>query len=411
MKLKLLFVLILISTQVLGNVTPITSLPLEYKSELLDSAYLWQGFNHQWERSLFFFATPHRVGTIKNRIKDEKFINSDDNSYTTAEFDYTFTPGVNGDFAYPSTNFTILSNPSINASGSGSGIKFQRSQVKFNFTDEADKTNQKASNELVYKITNLPNISNNYFSIIINGYNIDMKCASEKCNSDGVWPTNLSVFLKDCTQSNCELNFTLNRGWTPALGGGKAFNYKMSYNVEIDLLIIYTTGGESVIDDSISKLSDIHKGKLKLERQIKIENSIDGNLSNLSNNLITGITGFGFDLKKFKNYEHLGRYIGALQFEVGNTRLTSNDSDNNLTATYDAVINVNSAKYTTYFSEVELFMNTKTFVLPRDTAKVMEDKRVHGKVCTSDLSTLFFCSMKGLENKNSDSVKVRFDLK
>ena len=47
--------------------------------------------------------TPHRIGSIGNRIKNQSF-----NTTISGDFFYKFTPGVNGDYANPSTNFSII---------------------------------------------------------------------------------------------------------------------------------------------------------------------------------------------------------------------------------------------------------------------------------------------------------------
>ena len=66
-----------------------------------ESHIIWQGFKHQWERSLVGFNTPHRMGSIQNRIIEKS---SEDNEIR-AVANFTFTPGVNGDFAHPEAFF------------------------------------------------------------------------------------------------------------------------------------------------------------------------------------------------------------------------------------------------------------------------------------------------------------------
>ena len=102
----------------------------------------------------------------------------------------------------------------------------------------------------------------------------------------------------------------------------------------------------------------------------------------MKGDLITGITAFAFELKKYENYEDLGRYIGDIQFEVGNSRFENNK------ILFDAKINIQSAKYTTYFCKVDYSMKTKTILFNNmDTKNQIE---IHGKACKNDLSTLFF---------------------
>ena len=58
---------------------------------------IWHGFKHEWQRKFAGkFETPHRMGSIRNRLYNDEM----------AQF--TFTPGVNGDYAFPKLFYSQL---------------------------------------------------------------------------------------------------------------------------------------------------------------------------------------------------------------------------------------------------------------------------------------------------------------
>lgn len=84
--------------------------------------------------------------------------------------------------------------------------------------------------------------------VIIDGFNVDMKCVGSGCNSNGIWATNLNVSLGVCESSSattmsCEAHITVERGWTPSHGGGKAYNAHMQYDFEVFYLAVSGASG------------------------------------------------------------------------------------------------------------------------------------------------------------------------
>ena len=69
-----------------------------------------------------------------------------------------------------------------------------------------------------------------------------------------------------------------------------------------------------------------------MKREIKIKNSLN------SRKIITGITAIGFELKKYKDYEDLGRYIQELRFEVGNTKIETQQIKKSVCFAFDNVL-------------------------------------------------------------------------
>ena len=99
----------------------------------------------------------------------------------------------------------------------------------------------------------------------------------------------------------------------------------------MEILIIFSRESIFSIDKSVDISSDIHSAAISTTQKIDINKKMYGDL-------ITGITLFGFNLKKYEKYEDLGRYMGDIQFEVVNSRLENN------TILFDANLNLQSER-------------------------------------------------------------------
>lgn len=56
----------------------------------------------------------------------------------------------------------------------------------------------------------------------LNGFDLQMKCIGDDCNSEAIWPQVLDLNI-----SNGQVNLELKRSWTPGKGGGKSLNKTM----------------------------------------------------------------------------------------------------------------------------------------------------------------------------------------
>ena len=78
---------------------------------------------------------------------------------------------------------------------------------------------------------------------MINGFDIQMKCVGEECNSNGIWPFDFEIAIDKVRQTDEKTTFLfthkINRGWTPSHGGGKALNQKMQFNVTLPLKFFF----------------------------------------------------------------------------------------------------------------------------------------------------------------------------
>ena len=91
------------------------------------------------------------------------------------------------------------------------------SKISFNLIDEASRNSSFPHAETLYS-ENFEIPLKNYTSaeVIMNGFNIDMKCTDDSCNSNGIWPSKLTIDISNCKYDrgnltrNCELIFELN---------------------------------------------------------------------------------------------------------------------------------------------------------------------------------------------------------
>lgn len=93
-------------------------------------------------------------------------------------------------------------------------------------------------------------------AVVINGYDIGMKCIGDDCNSNGIWPFLFNIEVKKLRDEEendfwmFETIVTLHRGWTPSKGGGKALNKQMNYEITVPVKIFRFQEGVSALSKS-----------------------------------------------------------------------------------------------------------------------------------------------------------------
>lgn len=133
------------------------------------------------------FETPHRIGSIKNQIGND--VERGD-SVISGNAETTFTPGVNGDFSKPQTFYSALF-------WEEDSIQTLAHTAKFSFNDSCVYTGEykdhpEANTTLRVKFE-IDQGGYDDAKAILQGYDIQMKCFGENCNSDGIWPFVLDV--------------------------------------------------------------------------------------------------------------------------------------------------------------------------------------------------------------------------
>lgn len=358
---------------------------------------IWQGFDHSWSRKLAdIWQTPHRLGSVANYI-----LTNNNQSYTNI----TMTPGVNGDYAHPTTYYAQL--PSNAAS---SGLYYQEGEVLWQFTDRAAYSNLTkgvaSNNSFVTQISASFPLS---FSVLgadafLRGWRIDMHCNPEQqppgqiCNSNGIWPTKLLIDIKDCQFNvgtgtlTCTLEFALNRAWTPLFGGGKSFNYVMDFDFYAYYGVLGSKTFNSTQSPPLVDLADIH------DPPIRSSSTLSGVANNYAAAVLT-FSGFGFDLEETDDFHETGRYLERLMFNVHNT--TYNPASGTMEFQYQLGF---YSPITTLPSLVSYYRRFALLQFQLSQSPI--ESQATGSICIPDHTTLFSCTFHELPARTNDLISI-----
>jgi len=375
-------------------------------------AFIWQGFKYDWQRHMFgVIQTPHRLGSWANQLKNESFeFNTPagsaypDSFQAKADFFAHLTPGVNGDYADPESNYVAL------ASKNNKRLQFTNHKLAFNFTDKSDYSNKKNphAETLIKNSVKIEGLENGLVSreIFLKGFNIDMKCVSKNCNSEGVWPYKFLIDLQNCDNQedslSCDIVFELNRGWNMASFMDqfvrRDYNDQMYFEVEIQYVVVHTDKDcMTTFAQEVKADSNTHQPRVSIRKEHPYSDGTDFHV---------GMTGFGFELNKTNGHEIKSRYIEGLEFMIEDPRVEAGKF------VYDVGMNHYDAKLGTYDADVSLYMKTKGIFFNADSTgnmPVMSTKAdAKAKVCIDDKATLFFCKSHHRENSATNTVTMSY---
>lgn len=370
-----------------------------------EEALVWQGFDHDWQRRLLHvFETPHRLGSFANYIENEEF--SSNTVY--AESNVTFTPGVNGDYAYPATFFSV-----VDSRYAEEPLQFGRGVAQASFADQASNQTGvlEATTHRSIPITLEPpaGYSAGEGAVVLRGFRLDMHCnpdlqpSGDVCNSDGIWASFLEVNVTGCGQTpsgslQCNAVFNMIRGCNPGCNSPiapKPFNYVMSY----DLFIYYTyVFGAHASVDHVQASQNTDLG-------VVTKNVTTVGMGGFSQGTVA-ITGFAYDLQQFDDIENLGRYLERLAYNVQDVTYDAEEGSASYLATLGYYTPLTTAPaHGHYLLDTTLlqFGGGVTAVQPSASP-------VNGTVCISD--ELFHCEFNidgvKLEETTNDVVTISF---
>ena len=352
---------------------------------------VWQGVQHSWQRHVLdLFATPHRLGSVANYV--ETVAGSGGSNETVANI--TMTPGVNGDFAHPSTFF--VSFPATPAQG----IYYAETSVKWSFLGNAsyDPEQKAVFSSDAYSVPvslSFPSSSLATPEVFLRGWRLDMRCdpslqpSGRECNSDGVWPSRVSASAHSCTTSSgpsslsvsCTLDLALDRYWTPILGGGKPFNYVMSFDFYA-YLAAATAKSFSSTRASLALRADTHSRPRPLPASLAGRPGFpDG---------VLAVTGFSFQYLETDGMHELGRYIEDLMFYVSNATYANATG----TVSYDYTVGIH-APISTMPSLVDYTLATSLLQFSSPLPSPSPSS-ASGSLCIPDPATHFSCTFHAL---------------
>ena len=180
------------------------------------SAIIWQGFHFQWLRKVLgLLETPHRLGSVASYIGNiSNDCNRTDigtvNCTITGNYTVQFSPGVDGDYAFPRVYFSgILSN-------SKSNVYFLSGNWSFRFQDSsllqpvphADTTVR--LNATIILQDGLK--SSQSLEVLLQGFELEMLCVESPdhpCNSNAIWAYHLNLSMAESCQAGAQGKVTL----------------------------------------------------------------------------------------------------------------------------------------------------------------------------------------------------------
>lgn len=286
-------------------------------------AYLWQGLEHEWLRTVVGFRVPHRVSRLGSAIDGEAFEAPQDAPWSSrATFRFGQDTGVDGNYMKPVGHFAALFHEQL---------WVDRGEVRFTGTDDGDgAAYPKAKTSLAGAIELDLRYPADAAVAVLRGVRLETACdpakqpSGEPCNSDGMWPYKLELRLGACvvagTRVTCPVSVKIERAWTPNLGGlppleQKPFNDRLDYSVALSYSVL--SGPAAALKVTRGGVASSGKGRDDAPKTGTV--TLAGAGAGAYPHGLVAMTGFGFELSKSEagdKYQHLGRYLGALRFRV-----------------------------------------------------------------------------------------------
>ena len=413
----------------------------------------WMGFNHTWLRREEGFLTGHRISKFASFITNDNLATIYDSSAN-----FAFSPGVDGDYSFPSLNYIPIIYESSNQTKDYFTIVAR--SVTFDWSDNASIPNNEtfpiSDTILVEPISfELPN-SNSIATSILHGFNLTCHCNSSEysCNSNGIWPYYFEIGIVDANDSNWFEMFSksktktsndknknkntnsnlyqfgvkvrIARSTNPGSEGKfvKPFNYNMNFKLTIFYSVFVSDNSLDIIDISIpnennqDETSTIQASdSLWNFRGKKVNFTINGSGNNLYDKYFVGIQRFAFELLGFRTDEFnwpLGRYFEGLSYIIDYGSSSYNAETGVLLG--NAMLNVWSAltvypcNLTYEFDVVMIQVNTNNKYMFIDVLD--ENFNVSGEICVSGdphSGDIFFdCKRLDLPDQTRDTVGIAY---
>lgn len=355
------------------------------------SLYIWQGFEHEWQR----FVVLRNSGRVPHRIsKFHNFIQQPDDDTSQASFHFAQSTGVDGNYMNPIGSYTAIQSDAISTLSG---------DIALQWTDEIESSSSPVANNKIRETLSIPltefPATNDQFAMILQGVQLDLACddnqqpESNPCNSSGMWPYVFNIAVEQCAieeqRFNCKLNIDIYRAWTPNRGGFqlppifeeiKPLNHSLDFSLRIYFSVI---GGEQTLfshhdNKNTTISSDIH---LRTNKQSTLTSSSSNNELTTSTHAITS---FGFSITAPDQLEQhwtllgsdvtqQGRYIGKLTNRVTDIPQQGGNAKANINQSlWSPVTVVNGTSHVS--------MTTKTLFFPEN-IQYLSTKTVKGKLC------------------------------
>ena len=296
--------------------------------------YLWQGYDHEWLRTVVGFRVPHRISKFDSYVADEIHQGEGESWQSSARFHFGQATGVDGNFMKPDGFYGAVHAP---------GLYVRRGDVHLMWTDdvadvEIDGTDypraESTRQETVEIDLTAPELGYGQldsYDVVLQGIELQTTCddakqpPGEPCNSNGMWPYRFAVEIAACDRDGstlrCPLTVEMHRAWTPNRGGLPGIEEKpLNKRLDFDLRVFYATLGGNDGEVALQRGATVSGDGLgRDDTPFTASASIVGQSGGQYPHAAVALTRFGFDLYPANgqaSQNHLGRYIGALGVRV-----------------------------------------------------------------------------------------------
>lgn len=370
------------------------------------SLYIWQGFEHEWQRFVVLRNSgrvPHRISKLHNYIQQpqpqQSQIPPSQEEPKQAHFHFAQSTGVDGNYMNPKGNYSFIKS---------SGMRALSGDILLQWTDETTESDAPVANNKIRDVISIPlaalDRESDELTMILQGIALDLSCDNDlqpdntPCNSNGMWPYVFHIAIEQCAveqqQYNCDLNIDIYRAWTPNKGGFqlppvfeeiKPLNRRLDYALRVHFSLISGQAGSFTHqpNNEVSITSNIH------QRQ----NQTTLLTSNLPTKQITqsvhAITSFGFALTPPEHLEQhwdalgsdtsqQGRYIGKITNNITNKESPNGLPQTIISQSLWAPVTVVNATGHVYLGTRALFFDEQS--------TVVKTKNIKGKLCINSTS-------------------------
>jgi hypothetical protein len=279
-----------------------------------ETVFVWRGFRHEWLRTVAGFRVPHRISFLESYLDAE--------TEDGATFHFGQSTGVDGNYMRPEGRWAAFASP---------GLSVHRGAARWTWTDDADGSAYPQAESSMRATIEIPlREEATEAEVFLRGIQLDIECedalqpAGEPCNSNGMWPFHVAVQILPCERTAdgvaCDVTLDIGRAWTPNHGGvrgieEKPFNDRLTF----DASVLYTA-----VAGSAEVLRATRAPTVELTAPAR-QDAVERALATVSAEAglgdgVAALTGFSFTFIRTgtaDNTQHLGRYVGTLDFGLG----------------------------------------------------------------------------------------------
>lgn len=300
--------------------------------------YLWQGYDHEWLRTVVGFRVPHRISQFDSYVGDESHEGSGDGEsgewQASAGIHVGQATGVDGNFMKPVGFYGAAYAP---------GLYVERGERHLTWTDEIVDVDvggdlypraESTRAETIEVDLGRPALGHGelaQYDVVLQGLALQTTCddnqqpPGELCNSNGMWPYRFAVAIDTCAVTDqtlrCPLTVEMHRAWTPNRGGlpgieEKPLNSRLGFDVRVYYAVLGADGERVALTRGAIVAGS---GQGRDDDPFVASASITGAGGGQFPEAAVGLQRFGFTLSPANgnaNQNHLGRYIGGWRVRV-----------------------------------------------------------------------------------------------